>query len=144
MDRKTGGEFYIRLSQEGIAARESLDFKAFKEELRTQWKSLWIGSIEDKQRAEGIASVDYPDLFVSRGTVIMANRDYKPLNFAEIWEEHLKELGVSDTLNPSIGGVGKFVRDFIKKQGRKQRRCELHPRSNGQQVKKGGRGWLHR
>ena len=94
-------------------------------------------------RAEGIASGDYPELFVDRGTVIIATRDYKPPNFTEIWEKHLKKLGVPPEPHPSVGGVGKFIRDFIKKQRRSAKFKPSVREHTGQQLRKGGRGWIH-
>ena len=53
-------------------------------ELKAQYKTLWWERIDDKVRAEGIANRDYSMLFVEKGTVIFATRDFKPLNFKEI------------------------------------------------------------
>jgi homospermidine synthase len=117
--------------------------RKFLDELKTEWKNLWQERIDDKVRAEGIASKDYPRLEVERGLIIVATRDYKPLDFAEILRRHKVAF-----VDPSIGGWGKFVRDVISKQKRVTKRREncmfLKRKCKGeQQRKKGGRGWLH-
>ena len=65
-------------------AASAMEWKSFVEELRRQWKLLWIGRIYDKDKAEGIARLDFELLFVDRGTVIFATRRHKPLDFKEI------------------------------------------------------------
>ena len=124
------------------------EWKTFLEGLRARWRSLWEDRIDDKVRAEGIASEDYDLLFVDQGTVIVATRDYKPPNFSEILEQHVedKQSGRVVVSNPRVGGWGKFVRDVVKKQKRFTRRGRLvpsEPEKKRQQLKKGGRGWLH-
>ena len=126
----------------------SEEWKTFLEGLRARWRSLWEDRIDDKVRAEGIASEDYDLLFVDQGTVIVATRDYKPPNFSEILEQHAedKQPGKVVVSNPRVGGWGKFVRDVVKKQKRFTRRGRLvpsEPEKKRQQLKKGGRGWLH-
>ena len=56
------------------------------DDVRAEWRLLWRNRIDDKVRAEGIANRDYSLLFVDRGTVIVATKDFKPLNFKEILE----------------------------------------------------------
>jgi len=120
--------------------------KEFIDELRVQWKLLWRDRIDDKVRAEGIANQDYSKLFVDRGTVIIATRDYKAPDFVEILEQHqLSDAYKVVPPNPTIGGWGKFVRNVLSKQKRFIKR-PVPPEPEGkknQQRKKGGRGWLH-
>ncbi len=118
------------------------------EELKGQWRRLWWERIDDRARAEGIANHDYSGLFVDKGTVIVATRDYKPLNFREILEMH-KLFDVDRLVSPppAVGGWGKFIRTSILDQKGRRRR-ELFQQAGGdekkrQQLKKGGRGWLH-
>ena len=122
------------------------EVKEFVDELRGQWKDLWRNRIDDKVKAEGIAKQDYSGLFVERGTVIMATRDFKPLEFFDIVQEHFNiDAEKAVPPNSTIGGWGKFVRDKIRNQKKTTRRY-LPPkptRKKGQQLKKGGRGWLH-
>ena len=127
---------------------ERVEWKAFVDELRALWKSLWLDRIDDKVRAEGIAREDYSPLFVDRGTVIVATRDFKPLDFVEILERHKpSEVPNAVPPSPAVGGWGRFIRDFVRNQKRFTKRGRPVPsrpeRKGGQQRKKGGRGWLH-
>jgi len=126
-----------------------MEWKALVDELRTTWKTLWREKIEDRIRAEGIAGKDYSSLFVNRGTVIIATRNFKPLDFVEILERHKpSEMPNAIPPSPSRGGWGKFARDILSKQKRSTTRKRDAPLEKGrfknQQKKKGGRGWLHR
>jgi hypothetical protein len=118
------------------------------EELREQWKKLWWERIDDKVRAEGIANRDFSMLFIDKGTVIFATRDFKLLSFREILQQHVVN-DVERILppNPTVGGWGKFVRTMIinRKSSKRvnQTRKQLEDEKQRQQLKKGGRGWLH-
>jgi hypothetical protein len=126
----------------------SLTQKEMVEQLKFQWKRLWQERVDDRLRAEGIATTDYCDLFVEKGTIIHATRDFKALNFKEILEQH--EIANVDRFvppDPHIGGWNKFIKTTITNQRpRKKRRAELYhaEKKEKQQPKKGGRGWLHR
>ncbi len=125
---------------------ETNELKVFVDELRSQWKDLWRNRIDDRVRAEGIAKQDYSGLFVERGTVIMATRDYKPLEFFDIVQEHLTvDTEKAVPPNSTIGGWGKFIRNKIRNQKKTtQRSAPPKPtHTKGQHPKKGGRGWLH-
>jgi len=125
---------------------ETPGFKEFLDELRIQWKLLWRNRIDDKVRAEGIANKDYSKLFVERGTVIIATRDYKPPDFVEILQRHIpSDAEMMVPPNPTVGGWGKFIRSVVTKQRHlTRRRAPPEPdRKKDQQLKKGGRGWLH-
>ena len=121
--------------------------REFVEELRTQWKTMWQERIDDRVRAEGISDKDYSQLFVERGTVIMATRKFKPLDFYEILQQYKESLGGEVVPpNPSIGGWGKFVRNNLNKPQHSARRRRSAPepvKKEKQQLKKCGRGWLH-
>jgi len=128
---------------------ETSEWKEFVDELKARWKMLWRERIDDKIRAEGIANRDYSKLFVERGLVIVATKDYKPLDFVEILQQHIP-FEVSDRVvppNPSVGGWRKFIRAYISKQRRFTKRGRPIPREarhkERQQLKKRGRGWLH-
>jgi len=126
----------------------SLAQKEMVEELKTIWKKLWQERVDDKVRAEGIATADYLTLFVEKGTIIHATRDYKALNFKEILEQH--QIANVDRFippNPQIGGWTKFIKLSITSQRIcRKRRAELYcaEKKQKQQPKKGGRGWLHK
>jgi len=119
------------------------------EELRVQWKRLWNERVDDRLRAEGMATADYCDLFVEKGTVIHATRNYKALNFREILEQH-QVTNIDRFLlpDPHIGGWTKFIKMNVTNRGlRKRQLAELYydeKKSGKQQPKKGGRGWLHK
>jgi hypothetical protein len=127
---------------------EKLAQKEVAEELRIQWKNLWRERIDDKVRAEGIANNDYSTLFVEKGTVIFATRNFKILNFRDILELNgIIDINKVVPPNPHVGGWGKFVRTFITAQRchRRHKRAlqYLDVKKEQQQLKKGGRGWLH-
>jgi len=125
----------------------SLNQKEMVDSLRIQWKRLWQERVDDKIRAEGIATADYCDLFVEKGTIIHATRNFKALSFKEVLEQH--EVTNLDRVlppDPQIGGWNKFIKTNITNQRpRKKRRAELYydEKKEKQQPKKGGRGWLH-
>ena len=125
---------------------ETPGLKEFVDELKGQWKLLWRNRIDDKVRAEGIANQDYSNLFVEQGTVIVATRDFKPPDFVEILQRHVssdaEKLVPPD---PAVGGWGKFIRSAIsKRKSVARKRAPPEPdRKRDQQLKKGGRGWLH-
>lgn len=121
--------------------------KQFADDFKKQWKTMWRNHIDDKVRAEGIADKDYTLLFVERGTVIIATRKFKPLDFYEILRKH-KSLNADEMIspNPSVGGWGKFARTVLSPKKAKIRRRQIPKKTkdNGcQQLKKSGRGWLH-
>jgi len=122
--------------------------KQLFEELKKQWKIMWRERIDDKVRAEGISDKDYSQLFVERGTVILATRKFKPLDFYEILKLHQTSIDTEIIpSNPSVGGWGRFIRSVLKPQkpARRRREMPLKPdkHSAKQQLKKSGRGWLH-
>ena len=126
---------------------ETLEWTELVEELRKQWATLWRERIDDKVRAEGTAKEDYDMLFVERGLVIVATRNFKPLSFSEVLERHKPpDLAGGIPPSPSVGGWGKFVRDVLSKKRVTRRVRPVPPepkRDEKQQHKKGGRGWLH-
>jgi hypothetical protein len=126
----------------------SLNQKELVTELKIQWKRLWRERLDDKVRAEGIAVNDYGDLFIDKGTVIHATRDFKSLNFKDILEEHkIQNIERYISPNPQIGGWNKFVKDNItclKTRKRKLAAEEIIVEKKEKlQLKQNGRGWLH-
>jgi len=122
--------------------------KKLVEELKIQWKQLWNERLNDKVRAEDISKSNYDSLHVERGTIIHASRDYKPLNFKDILEQHKVE-NPETFIQPDVnmGGWTKFVKTEITNQkppnGKRQSE-HIPEKKAGQQPKKGGRGWLHK
>ena len=125
----------------------SLDQKEIVKELKFQWKKLWQERVDDHVRAEGIAAQDYSCLFVEKGTIVHATRDFRPLSFEEILEQH--QITKSERFvpaNPQVGGWGKFIRTSITNNRPLTHKRALAYREElkeKQQPKKGGRGWLH-
>ena len=125
----------------------SLTQKELVEELKVYWKKLWQERVDDKVRAEGVAAAEYDKLFVEKGTIIHATRDYKALNFREILEQN--QVANADRFippSPQVGGWTKFVKANITSQRqRKNTRASFYceDKKEKQQPKKGGRGWLH-
>jgi hypothetical protein len=118
------------------------------EGLRSEWKRLWKERVDDKVRAEGIASSDFSGLFVERGTVIFATRNFRLLSFRDVLERHgIADAGRHVPPDQRVGGWGKFVRSTIVSHalpGRVRRAASYMPqKSERQQLKKGGRGWVH-
>ncbi len=122
--------------------------KEMVEEIRVQWRHLWQERVDDKVRAEGIASGDYSKLFVEKGTIIHATRNFKALNFKEILDQNQienTERFISPA--PQIGGWNKFIKTSIyinKPQRHTRALLHVEPEKEKQQPKKGGRGWLHK
>jgi hypothetical protein len=132
-----------------VATDASVETSRVKaEEVKAEWKLLWQGRIDDKVRAEGMADRSFSLLSVERGTVIAATRDFKELNLKAILRSHNVE-NVERVVgpHPSVGGWTKFARTALNKQTRVQQfRAEKQPEHRGKnmQLKKGGRGWLHK
>ena len=124
------------------------EWRSLVKELKAEWKMLWRTRIDDRVRAEGVASRDFLRLFVDRGTVILATRDCKPPSFHEILRYYMPEVAAERfNVNPHVGGWRKFIREFMKGQSRGERikRLSNEPKKKAAnlQKKKGGRGWLH-
>ena len=127
-----------------MANRDWKERKEFIEELKRQWKLMWIERIDDRLKAEGIADKDFSLLFVDRGTIIMATRDYKPLDFAQVLEEHkLTRQGSEIAPNSTVGGWGKFARETYQRRASARKQSYVQPKCAGSALKKGGKGWLH-
>jgi len=119
------------------------------DEVRVEWKLLWRSRIDDKVRAEGIANQDFSLLFVERGTVIIATRDFKPLDLKAILRLHdVQNVDRFVSPHPSVGGWRKFARTVLNRQARARRWREspcvrVRDRRKNLQLKNGGKGWLH-
>jgi len=126
----------------------SLTQKDVVEDIKNQWKKLWHERLDDKVRAEGVATDNYSKLFVDKGTIIHATRNFKPLSLKEILEQN--QIQDADRVippNPQIGGWTKFIRTTITNQKPRQKSrasAYVEPKKEKQQPKKGGRGWLHK
>jgi hypothetical protein len=118
------------------------------DDVKAEWKQLWRCRVDDKVRAEGVADRAFSLLFVERGTVIVATRDFKPLDFKEILRVHrFENVDRLISPHPSVGGWRKFARTVLNRQTRARSNFYLPPflvRVKDLQLKKGGRGWLHK
>ena len=130
----------------GDQIASTLERKEMVAALRVEWKRLWQERFDDKVRAEGVAAGDYAKLFVDKGTVIHATRAFKALSFKEILVQN-QIVDVERFVGPSpgVGGWGRFVRVNLASQKQRSRRADSYcaPVKERQQLKKGGRGWLH-
>lgn len=120
---------------------------AFRSRLKEEWGLLWTERFDDWVRAEGVSVRDYPLLSMSRGDVIFATRDAKAPSFSQIMEAYASQ-GLVYSPDPDVGGWGKFVRAELNKVTHSRARTYVNGQSKcekeGQQLKKGGRGWLHK
>ncbi len=120
--------------------------KELVDEIKIEWKKLWRERLDDRVRAEGIAVDDYSSLFIEKGTIIHATRDFKALNFKEILEQHEVENPERYVpTNPQTGGWKKFVKDNYNSHAHRQRSADFYVEMKAAkpQLKKSGRGWLH-
>ena len=120
---------------------------ALVSEVKSQWKRLWKERIDDPVRAEGVASMDFDKLFVERGTVVLATRCFRLLALRDILERH-KVADAERHVPPSrhVGGWRKFARTSLPRyeSARRSRAFAVSAdMGKKQQLKKGGRGWLH-
>ena len=123
------------------------EYKAKRDALKERWKTLWQKRIDDKIRAEGIASDNFIELFIDRGDIIYATRDYKRPSFNEILEKHIPRNMV-ERVNPhhSTGGIGRFIKEKITKNKAERRKNPYINENNEQkktQTRKKSLGWLH-
>ena len=117
------------------------------DEVKEEWRRLWLERIDDKVRAEGVAGQTFPLCFVDVGTVIAATRDFRPLDLREILR--LNQVQNAERVlgpHPSVGGWGKFARTVLNNQVRSRQVFMEEPSRDRvkTQLKKGGRGWIHR
>jgi hypothetical protein len=121
----------------------------FRRRLKEDWALMWKERYDDRVKAEGIAIRDYPSLFMDRGFVIFASRNVKTPNFSEI-VDFWASKGLVYSPNASVGGWGKFIRTELRKSVNSRAKSfdrsllKQHGKNGKQQLKKGGRGWLHR
>ncbi len=117
----------------------------FRRNLKQEWGSMWRERLDDKVRAEGIVVRDYPLLFMDRGFIVFATRSAKMPSFPEIIE-YWASQGMVYSPDPMVGGWGKFIRTEMKGPHSRARafRNDNIVRKRRQQLRKGGRGWLHK
>jgi hypothetical protein len=115
--------------------------------LKEEWKFMWTERFDDRVRAEGVVVRDYPLLLVDRGCVIFASRDARTPSFPEI-VGYWASKGSVYAPEPVDGGWGKFIRTELRKVAHSRANSVVADESRvglrKQQMKKGGRGWLHK
>ncbi len=113
------------------------------ENLKSQWREMWNDRLVDKQRAEGIAADDYLDLFIEKGTVLHATRDFKALTFNEILQKHQFSNNGFEYPASFEGGYGAFIRQTFKKRERKTvENLGISTRKGKSPQKTASKGWL--
>ncbi len=122
--------------------------KELVDELKIEWKRLWHERLDDKVRAEGIAIDDYSTLFIDKGTIIHATRDFKALNFKDILDQYQVENAERYIPpDPRVGGWAKFVKETLppksSRTSSRATRLQYEEKKDKLQNKKSGRGWLH-
>lgn len=126
-------------------SRSQTDF--LLDDVIEEWKALWRDRCDDRVKAEAMASRDFSLLCIEKGTVIAASRAFKPLDLRSILKGH-EANNSSDAVpvHSSLGGWGKFARTVLIKQSRARVRKGSSKKSRYKilQMKKGGKGWLHR
>ncbi len=116
------------------------------EEIQVQWHNLWRDKLDDRFRAEAIASDNYSRLFIEKGTVVHATRQFRALSFKDILDQNqIKNAQRSALINPQTGGWTKFIKTSIRKNRPERHALSyVEPEREKQQLKKAGRGWLHK
>ena len=114
--------------------------------LKADWANLWLTKHEDEIKAEGISVEDFKMLFVDRGEIIHATRDFRPLSFREILEKHVGSEDASRVdVDPNVGGWRKFAKQNFPARRRQSKR--ERPKVNvdlSQHQRKAGKGWLNK
>lgn len=126
-------------------SREERD--EFRRRLKDEWGSMWMERFDDRVKAEGIVVKDYSLLFMDRGMVIFANRDAKTPAFSDIVNYWARQ-GMVYSPDANEGGWGKFIRTALHDPAHSRARaygCNKERVAGVRsQLKKGGRGWLHK
>jgi hypothetical protein len=130
-----------------VQSKSRAERDTFLKQLKDEWGRLWRERFDDKMRAEGVSTQDYPLVFAARGEVIFASRDARAPSFSEVVASYASQ-GLTYSPDPSVGGWGKFIQTELRRvvHARARSFVEGHPRAEKkrQQLKKGGRGWLHK
>ena len=110
---------------------------------------MWHERINDPQQAEKIANNTYSSLFIEKGTIIHASRDFKIPSLREIMQ--LNQIENSDryiSLDPKVGGWTKFAKKYITPQKRNKKNLkptdQKHINKKYSPQKKSRRGWIHK
>ena len=118
--------------------------KELRQELKEEWSELWRTKYDDEVRGEDVSHRKFRKLFVDRGEIIHASRDFKPLSFREILEQHIgSDMAEKVSPDSSIGGWQKFIREHIPKRRVRRARPKIKV-DQSQHQRKRGHGWLNK
>jgi hypothetical protein len=130
-----------------VESKSRAERDAFLSRLKDEWGCLWRERFDDRIRAEGVSTRDYPLVFASRGHVIFASRAARAPCFSEVVASYASQ-GLVYSPEPNAGGWGKFIQTELRRVSHSRARAFVEGQSKcvkeGQQLKKGGRGWLHK
>jgi hypothetical protein len=120
--------------------------RELRRELKKEWSKLWMEKYDDEVRAEDVSKKEFNELFVDKGEIIYATRDYRPLSFREIVDRHLgSEMAEKISPDPAVGGWRKFIRENLPKHKQKRPREQPIVKADvSQHQRKGGHGWLNK
>lgn len=120
--------------------------KELRQMLKADWANLWKTKHEDEIKAEGISVDDFEMLFVDRGEIIHATRDFRPLSFREILEKHVGSEDASRVdIDPNVGGWRKFAKQNFPARRRQSKRERPKVKVDlSQHQRKAGKGWLNK
>ena len=120
--------------------------KELRQMLKADWANLWKTKHEDEIKAEGISVEDFEMLFVDRGEIIHATRDFRPLSFREILEKHVGSEDASRVdIDPNVGGWRKFAKQNFPARRRQSKRERPKVKVDlSQHQRKAGKGWLNK
>ena len=124
MDIVTGWDVFMVTSPGASSMLEGWErVRELRRELKAEWDELWWTKYDDEVRAEMVARNQYELLFVEKGEVIVATRDFKPLSFSEILEAQLgSDVAGRVEPDPAVGGWSKFIKEKIPKQNSAKKR----------------------
>lgn len=129
-----------------MESKDRTERDEFRNKLKEEWRLVWRERYDDRIKAEGIVIRDYPLVFMDRGFVLFASRESKTPTFSEI-ADYWASQGRIYAPSPDVGGWGKFIRTELRKASHSRARVFSHKPSRSenakQQLKKGGKGWLH-
>jgi hypothetical protein len=121
------------------------EIQTIRANLKEDWKELWDSKINDNRKGESISRKYYPNLYIEKGEVILASRDFKPVSLQNILEKRLgRETMQSVYPDPVTGGWKKFTKTYIQKRNSKKRTRPEVQRDIYQHQRKGGNGWLNK
>jgi hypothetical protein len=130
-----------------VEASEVTDREEFRGKIKAEWNLMWTERYDDRIRAEAVAVNDYSLLFVDRGCVVFASRNAKTPVFREIVEAWATR-GFVYSPESEDGGWRKWSQAELRKVVHRRARTyvddECKSKKDGQHLKKGGRGWLHK